>query len=395
MSKRDYYEILGVDRSASPDELKKAYRKMAMKYHPDRNPGDKQAEAHFKEINEAYEVLKDDQKKAAYDRYGHAAFDPAMGGFGGGAGRRSGAGAGPDFEFNFGGNFSDIFEEVFGDFMGGRGGARGRAGPSGAQRGSDLRYSLTLSLEEAFRGKSETIKISGLRSCKECDGSGARKGSSGVTQCAQCHGRGAIRRQQGFFTVETTCPACNGSGQTIKDPCQACHGQGRTRGERTLNVSIPAGIEDGSRIRLSGEGEPGTRGGPAGDLYVFVNIRPHEMFEREGSSLFCKVPIPFTTAALGGSIDVPTIEGGKARVSIPEGTQSGKQFRLKGKGMSILRRPTRGDMFIEVQVEIPVNLTKRQKELLQEFEGEKSTKSQPQTESFLDRVKRYLDSFKT
>lgn len=393
MAKRDYYEILGVDRQASQEDLKKAYRKMAMKYHPDRNPGDKAAEAHFKEVNEAYEVLKDDQKKAAYDRFGHAAFDPSMGGFGGGA-RRAGSGGGADFEFNFGGNFSDIFEEVFGDFMGGHS-QRGRAGASTAQRGADLRYNLTLNLEEAFLGKSETIKISGLKTCRDCEGSGAQTGSGGVTSCAHCHGRGAIRRQQGFFTVETTCPACNGTGQTIKDPCKTCHGQGRTRSERSLNVSIPAGIEDGSRIRLSGEGEPGTRGGPAGDLYVFVKIRPHEIFEREGSSLFCKVPIPFTTAALGGSIDVPTIEGGKARVSVPEGTQSGKQFRLKGKGMSILRRTARGDMFIEVQVETPVNLTKRQKELLQEFaEENKGAKSQPQTESFLDRVKRYLETFK-
>lgn len=375
MSKRDYYEVLGVQKGAGGDELKKAYRKLAMKYHPDRNPGDKQAEANFKEINEAYEVLKDDQKRAAYDRFGHDAFSGGMGGGGGGPGGMGGG---------FGGfDFGDIFDEMFG--MGGR---RGRAG-QGAMRGSDLRYDMEISLEDAFSGKTAQITIPTSVTCDVCDGSGGKDGSAPVA-CGTCGGIGRVRAQQGFFTIERTCPTCHGQGKVIKDPCTACHGSGRQTRERTLEVKIPAGVEDGTRIRLSGEGEAGMRGAPAGDLYIFLNVRPHRIFQREGANILCKVPIPMVTAALGGTIEVPSIDGSRAKVTVPAGTQTGNQFRLKDKGMSILRSTSRGDMYIQASVETPVHLTKEQEDLLRQFEaaGKGQSKDQsPESSGFFKRVK--------
>lgn len=374
MSKTDYYELLGADRSASAADLKLAYRKAAMKYHPDRNPGDKEAEAKFKEVNEAYEILKDEQKRAAYDQYGHAAFEQ-----GGGAGGPGGFGGG----FG-GGNFADIFEEMFGDFGGGR-----RGGGPQAQRGSDLRYNLEISLEEAFKGSTQTINIPTTINCDDCDGSGAAPGSKAET-CGMCHGRGKVRAQQGFFTVERTCPTCHGQGQTIKDPCKSCHGQGRVKKDRTLQVKIPVGIEDGMRLRHTGAGEAGLRGAPAGDLYVFISIKPHAIFERDAADLHMRVPIPMTTAALGGSIEVPTLDGARMKVAIPAGAQSGQQFRLRGKGMSVLHGQGRGDLYVHAFVETPQNLNKRQKELLEEFAketGDNVDKNSPESSSWLKKAK--------
>jgi len=374
MAKRDYYEVLGVQRGASDAELKSAYRKLAMKYHPDRNPDNPDAEAKFKELNEAYDVLKDEQKRAAYDRFGHDAFE---GGMGGGAGAGFG-GAG------FGG-FADIFDEMFGDFMGGRRG--------GSRRGSDLRYNMTITLEEAFRGKQAEIRIPSSVQCEECHGTGAEKGTEPVT-CATCHGHGKVRAQQGFFTIERTCPHCGGNGTRIEKPCRSCGGTGRTQKEKTLSVNIPAGVEDGTRIRLSGEGEAGPRGTLPGDLYLFLSIAEHPIFKREGADIYCRVPLPMTTAALGGQIEVPTIEGGRARIQVGPGTQSGKQFRLKGKGMSVLRSPARGDQYVEVAVETPVNLTKKQRELLEAFAGEQNEKTSPQSAGFFDKVKELWDDLR-
>lgn len=376
MSKRDYYEVLGVAKGADKDELKKAYRKKAMQYHPDRNPGDKEAEAAFKEVNEAYDVLKDDQKRAAYDRFGHDAFANGMGG------GRAGAGAGG---FDFGGGFADIFDEMFGDFMGGRRGAGGGAN----LRGSDLRFDMEITLEEAFAGKTATVTIPSSAPCEPCKGTGGKDGAAPAT-CPTCGGIGRVRAQQGFFTIERTCPSCHGQGRVIKDPCPACGGSGRQRKEKTLEVRIPAGVEDGTRIRLSGEGEAGLRGGPSGDLYIFLNIKPHRIFQRDGANITCKVPIPMTTAALGGTVEVPTIDGSRARVTIPKGTQTGHQFRLKDKGMSVLRSQARGDMYIQATVETPSNLTKRQEELLREFEEAgkgNEEKHSPESTSFFKRVK--------
>ncbi len=378
MAKRDYYEILGVSRSCSEKELKVAFRRMAKKYHPDANRDDPDAEQRFKEVAEAYEVLKDPQKRAAYDRYGHAAFENG----GGGGGPFGGGGFGPDF----GASMSDIFEEMFGDFMGGgrpRGGAR-------AQRGSDLRYNLEITLPEAFFGKTATIKLHTAVTCEACSGSGAKAGSSPRT-CPTCRGHGSVRAQSGFFTVERTCPSCHGQGQIISDPCDACSGAGRVAKERTLQVKIPAGVEDGTRIRLAGEGEAGLRGGPAGDLYIFLSIRPHEFFQRDGADLFCRIPISMVTAALGGDFEAPTIEGKKAKVAIPAGTQSGRQFRLKGLGMPVLNSSRRGDLYIQVDVETPVNLTERQKELLREFEAEARDNS-PKSEGFFAKAKKFWES---
>ena len=386
MSKKDYYETLGVAKGASADELKKAYRKLAMQYHPDKNPGDKTAEAKFKDINEAYDVLKDDQKRAAYDRFGHGAFD-GSGGFGGaGFGGGSGAGAGGFGGF---GGFSDIFEEMFGDLGGMRG---GRAGGQSARRGNDTSTELGITLEEAYSGIDREIKVHSLDACGTCDGSGAAKGSKPET-CSHCKGQGRIRVQQGFFTVERACPVCGGAGQVIKNPCATCSGSGRVRKDKTLKVKIPAGVEDGMRIRLSGEGEAGMRGGPPGDLYVFLKMKPHRFFQRDGADLHCRTPIPMTTAALGGEIEVPTIEGKRTRVSIPSGTQSGQQFRLKGKGMTSYGQNQKGDMFIEVAVETPVNLTKKQKELLKSF-ADDSDKSSPLASSFFGKVKELWDEMK-
>lgn len=377
MAKPDYYETLGVDRGADEAALKSAYRKLAMKYHPDRNPDDAAAEAKFKEANEAYDVLKDPEKRAAYDQFGHAAFE------GGGPGPGQGGGG-----FGFGGGFADIFDEMFGDFGGGgaRGGNRGRPG---AAHGADLRYNMQISLEDAFTGRETQIRVPTAVSCDDCNGSGAAKGSHPST-CNDCQGRGKVRAQQGFFTIERTCPSCNGVGQVIEDPCGTCSGQGRVRKEKTLKVTIPAGVEDGTRIRLSGEGEAGTMGGQTGDLYIFVAVAPHRMFQRDAADLHLRVPIPMATAALGGSVEVPTIEGKRAKVTVPKGTQSGHQFRLRGKGMSVLRSQARGDMYIDVTVETPVNLSKRQEELLKEFQGEKPAKGKstsPESEGFFSRVK--------
>lgn len=377
MSKRDYYEVLGVSKSANAAEMKKAYRKLAMQYHPDRNPDSKEAEAKFKELNEAYDVLKDEQRRAAYDSMGHAAFEGGMGG--GGAGGFGGGFAG--------GNFSDIFEEMFGDFMGGAaaGGGR-RGGGSSAQRGSDISFEVSITLEEAFEGTEVPIKVPTWQKCSPCDGSGAKKGSKPVI-CDGCNGVGRVRAQQGFFTVERACPTCNGAGQTIKDPCGSCSGQGRVRKEKSLEITVPAGIEDGTRMRLAGEGEAGVRGGPNGDLYVFVSIKAHRFFQRDGANMYGRVPVSFETVTLGGSIEVPTIDGKRASVSIPAGTQTGQQFRLRGKGMRILRSQSRGDLYIEVVVETPVNLNKKQKDLLRSFAESETPKNTPKSHGFFDKVK--------
>jgi len=371
MAGQDYYDMLGVDRSASADDLKKAYRKLAMQHHPDRNPGDKAAEQKFKEISHAYDVLKDDQKRAAYDRYGAAAFENGGGG-------RGGPGGG--FEFNFGAGFADIFEEMFG-------GMGGRRQQGGTGRGSDLRYNLEISLEEAFAGSEARIRVPTSVSCEDCSGMGAAPGSKPVT-CQTCQGRGRIRAQQGFFTVERTCTSCQGAGRVIENPCRTCSGSGRVRREKTLQVKIPAGVEDGTRIRLAGEGEAGMRGAATGDLYVFLSVRQHEIFQRDGTNIFCRVPIPMTTAALGGQIEVPTVDGTRARITIPNGVQSGHQFRLRGKGMTVMRSTVRGDMYVQAVIETPVNLTAKQRDLLKEFEkagGSKSTS--PESDGFFSRVK--------
>jgi molecular chaperone DnaJ len=376
MAKRDFYEVLGVNRGASAAEMKSAYRKLAMKLHPDRNPGDAAAEQGFKELNEAYDVLRDDDKRAAYDRFGHAAFE------GGGP---SGGGAG-GFDFGGGGGFADIFDEMFGEFMGGR---RGRQTNS---RGADLRFNLEVTLEEAYAGKQAKVRVPTSVQCDDCSGSGAVDGAEPVA-CSMCRGAGKVRAQKGFFTVERACPTCHGAGQVIEDPCRKCGGAGRVEKEKTLSVNVPSGIEDGTRIRVSGEGEAGLRGGPPGDLYIFVSIRPHRFFRREGADLQCRVPIPITTAALGGSIEVPAVDGGRTRVNVPAGTQTGQQFRLKGKGMTVLRSNARGDMYVQAEVETPVNLTKEQQELLRKFEkaGGTGARHSPESEGFFSRVKEFWD----
>ncbi len=381
MAKRDYYEVLGVAKGASADEIKKGYRKKAKELHPDRNADNPEAEAQFKEANEAYEVLKDAEKKAAYDRYGHAAFEGGMGG-GGPRGGHPGQG-------DFASAFSDVFDDLFGDFMGGR---QGGAGRQRATRGSDLRYNLRVTLEEAYSGLQKTINVPTSVKCDSCDGSGAAGGAEPTT-CPTCSGMGKVRAQQGFFTVERTCPTCSGLGQTIKNPCGACGGAGRIEKDRALSVNIPAGVETGTRIRLAGEGEAGLRGGPSGDLYIFIEVAQHELFEREATNLFCRVPVSMATAALGGDIEVPTIDGGRSRVKIPSGSQSGRQMRLRAKGMPALRGGGSGDMFIELAVETPVNLTSKQKELLREFE-DLSEDNNPESSSFFSSVKGFWDSMK-
>ncbi|MCC5958602.1 MAG: molecular chaperone DnaJ [Rhodobacteraceae bacterium] len=387
MAKRDFYEVLGVSRSASAEEIKKAYRKKAKELHPDRNSDNPNAEAQFKEANEAYDALKDADRKAAYDRFGHAAFDGSMGGGGGhpgAAGARGGFGGNGDFASAF----SDVFEDLFGDFVGGgRGGARTRA-----SRGSDLRYNMRISLEEAFSGTRKTIRVPRLSQCESCNGTGAEGGAEPVT-CPTCSGMGKVRAQQGFFTVERTCPTCGGNGQIVKNPCAACGGAGRVEKESTLSVNIPAGVETGTRIRLSGEGEAGLRGGPAGDLYIFVNVAEHQIFKRDGVTLYCHVPVSVARAALGGEVEVPTIDGGRSRVKVPAGSQSGRQMRLRGKGMPALRGGGQGDMLIELAVETPVNLTARQKELLEEFE-KLSAENNPESSGFFDKVKSFWDGMK-
>ena len=385
MAKRDFYDVLGVARGASADEIKKAYRTKAKELHPDRNADDPQAEAKFKEVNEAYEALKDPDKKAAYDRFGHAAFDGGAGARGpGGMGGRPG---GPDF----GSAFSDVFEDLFGDFMG-RGGAGAGGARSRAARGSDLRYNLRIGLDEAYAGLQKTIRVNTLSSCGACQGTGAEGGAEPVT-CPTCSGQGKVRAQQGFFTVERTCPTCGGMGQIVKNPCKVCRGAGRVEKERTLSVNIPAGVETGTRIRLSGEGEAGLRGGPAGDLYIFLEVKDHPIFQRDGLDLQCRVPISFGTAALGGEVEVPTIDGGRSRVKVPPGAQTGKSLRLRGKGMPALRGQGQGDMLVELVVETPVNLTARQKELLAEFER-LSEDNHPEGSSFFSKVKSFWDGMK-
>jgi len=374
MSKRDYYEVLGVERTCTEIELKAAFRKLAMKHHPDRNPGDQDCEHRFKEINEAYDVLKDGDKRAAYDRFGHAAFE--HGGMGGGHG----------FGADFGSTFADIFEGIFGM----SGGRAGRA--SGRERGSDLRYNMEITLEEAYEGKTAQIRIPTSVTCESCSGSGAKAGTK-PKACATCGGVGRVRHAQGFFTLERTCPACQGRGQVIDDPCPGCVGAGRVTRERNLSVNIPAGVEDGTRIRLAGEGEAGLRGGPPGDLYIFLSLIPHEFFQRDGADLHCRVPISMVTAALGGEFEVPAIDGGKSRVKVPAGTQTGRRFRLSSKGMPVLRAKQSGDMYVQVVVETPQNLTKRQRELLAEFETLSSDTTQPESAGFFSRVKEFLDSF--
>jgi molecular chaperone DnaJ len=372
MAKRCYYETLSVERSATEIDIKTAFRKQAMQWHPDRNPGDKDAEHRFKEINEAYEVLKDPDKRAAYDRFGHAAFEQG----GGGA-----AGFGSEFATTF----SDIFDDLFG--MGGR---RGRGG--GRERGADLRYNMEITLQEAYAGKMAQVRIPTSVTCEGCSGSGARAGTK-PKACPMCGGHGKIRHAQGFFTLERTCPSCQGRGQVIESPCASCAGSGRVTRERTLSVNIPSGVEDGTRIRLAGEGEAGVRGGPPGDLYIFLSIGGHPFFQRDGADLHCSAPISMVTAALGGEFEVPTIDGGKTRVKVPEGTHSGRRFRLQGKGMPVLRARQTGDMYVQVVVETPQNLTKKQRELLAEFDRLSSPETHPESAGFFGKVKEFLDGF--
>jgi len=377
MAKRDYYDILGVQRTASEQDLKSAFRRLAKECHPDRHPGDTDAEQRFKDLNEAYEALKDPNKRAAYDRFGHAAFDHGM--------RGQAGGFGPDFASSM----SDIFDDLFGEFMGGRRGGGQRRGAS-RERGADLRYNMEITLEEAYAGKAAEIRVPTSVACETCSGTGAKAGTK-PSACPTCGGAGKVRASQGFFTIERTCPTCAGRGEVIDDPCPACTGAGRVMRERTLQVNIPAGVEDGTKVRLVGDGEAGLRGGPPGDLYIFLSIKPHTFFQRDGADLFCKVPIAMTVAALGGQIEVPTLDGTASRVKIPEGSEGGKQFRLKGKGMPVLRSKAIGDMYIQVDVETPKNLTRRQRELLEEFERESHKGTSPESAGFFARVKDFFE----
>ncbi len=370
MSKRDYYEVLGVQRSCSIEDVKAAYRRLAKEHHPDRNPGDGTAEHKFKEVNEAYDILKDADKRAAYDRFGHAAFDNGM------AGRGANG-------FDFSASFTDVFDDLFGEFMGGKRARR-------QNRGGDLRYNLEISLQDAFQGKTAEIQVPSLVSCEDCKGAGAAPGTKPET-CGTCAGHGKVRATQGFFTVERTCPKCRGQGRVVRHPCKTCNGSGHLQKERTLSVDIPPGVEEGTRIRLSGEGQAGFNGGPPGDLYIFLSVTPHPFFQREGQDLYCRVPISFATAALGAEIEVPTLSGGRARINITEGTQTGHQFKLRGRGMPVLRTGGQhGDMYVEVRVETPVKLTKKQKEMLRDFDAESAQGSLPDSESFFARMKEFL-----
>ena len=374
MAKTCYYEVLGVSRTSNDGELKTAFRKAAMVCHPDRNPGNTEAEHKFKELNEAYQVLSDGQKRAAYDRFGHAAFE--NGGMGGGGGAEG-----------FGSSMADIFDDLFGDMMG----RRGQQRQGGAGRGSDLRYNMEITLEEAFHGKAASLKLPTSVSCDTCSGSGARPGAK-PKQCSTCGGQGRVRAQQGFFAIERTCPTCQGRGEMIDHPCPSCTGTGRVTRERQLSVNVPAGVEDGTRIRLAGEGEAGTRGGPAGDLYIFVSTKPHPFFQRDGADLFCRVPISMVQAALGDEVVVRTVDGGEAKVKIGEGTQSGKQFKVRGKGMPVLRSRDVGDLYIQATVETPQNLTRKQRDLLAEFDAESSHKTQPEASGFFTKMKDFFEN---
>jgi len=371
MSKRDYYEVLGVARTCSAEDVKAAYRKLAMEHHPDRNQGNGAAEGKFKEINEAYEILKDPDKRGAYDRFGHAAFENGMGGRGGGG-------------FDFAASFTDVFDDLFGEFMGG--GKRGRR----SNRGGDLRYNMEITLEDAYRGKTAEIHVPSLVACEACEGTAAEPGTKPET-CPTCSGHGKVRASQGFFTIERTCPKCRGQGHVVKHPCKACNGQGHLQKEKTLSVEIPPGVEEGTRIRLSGEGQAGLNGGPPGDLYIFLSLAQHPIFQRDAQNLHCFVPIGFATAALGGELEVPTLSGAPAKIAIPEGTQTGRQFRLRGKGMPVLKgHGHHGDLFVEVRVETPVKLSKKQKELLRSFEAEAPQGCNPDSESFFAKMKEFL-----
>ncbi|WP_341760160.1 molecular chaperone DnaJ [Candidatus Endowatersipora endosymbiont of Watersipora subatra] len=372
MSKTDYYDLLGVSRDADEKTLKRAFRKQAMKYHPDKNPGNKEAEAKFKEIGEAYEALKDPQKRAAYDRFGHAAFENA-------------GSATSDHPFS-GGSMGDIFEDIFGEMMGG-----GRRSSSARSRGADIRYNMEISLEEAFTGKTAEIEIPSSITCGSCSGRRTKRGTF-PTKCGTCGGVGQVRASQGFFSIQRTCPSCQGQGEVIKDPCPQCSGYGKITENKSISVNIPSGVDDGTRIRLSGEGEFGMRDGPQGDLYIFLSIKPHQFFKRDGSDIYCHVPISMTTAVLGGQFEVGTISGGRTRVKIPEGTQNGKQFRLRSKGMPVMRSSQVGDMYIQVAIEIPQNLTRRQRDLLIEFEKESSADNSPESTGFFSRMKGFFDT---
>jgi len=374
MAKRCFYEVLAVERTATDGDIKSAFRKQAMQCHPDRNPGDNGAEHRFKEINEAYEILKDPDKRAAYDRFGHAAFEHG-----------NGMGAAHGFGADFATTFSDIFDDLFG--MGGR---RGRG--SGRERGADLRYNMEISLLEAYAGKAAQIRIPTSVTCEACSGGGAKSGTK-PKACPMCAGQGKVRHAQGFFTLERTCPNCQGRGQVIESPCASCAGSGRVMRERTLSVNIPAGVEDGTRIRLAAEGEAGVRGGPSGDLYIFLSIGAHPFFQRDGADLHCRVPVSLVTATLGGEFEVPTIDGGKTRVKVPEGMQTGRRFRLQGKGMPVLRVRQTGDMYVQVVVETPQKLTKKQRELLAEFDRLSSAETHPESAGFFGKVKEFLDGF--
>ena len=370
-TKADFYTTLGVPKDASADDLKKAYRKLAMQHHPDRNPGDKQAEAKFKELNEAYDVLKDDQKRAAYDRFGHQAFE--QGGGGGG------------FPFGDGAGLGDIFDQMFGDMTGRRGGR--------ARGGADLQTQIEIDLADAFTGVKQQLRVPTRVACDACDGTGSQDKSAGRNTCGTCNGAGKVRAQQGFFLVERTCPTCAGTGRVVKNPCRVCQGAGTVQRERTLQLSVPAGVEDGTKIRLSGEGEAGPQGAPPGDLYVHIGVRPHEIFQRDGANIYCRVPLPMTQAALGAEVEVPAIDGTRAKVKIPAGTQTGDQFRLRAKGFSVLRSAVRGDMYIQVAVETPRHLSRRQRELLEEFESEAKghAKGNPDTEGFFAKVAKFFE----
>ncbi|MGH7056872.1 MAG: molecular chaperone DnaJ [Acetobacteraceae bacterium] len=377
MAKQDYYATLGVARDATPEDLKKAYRKLAMRWHPDRNPANKQAEAKFKEVSEAYDVLKDEQKRAAYDRFGHAAFDQT-------------GGAGPGgFDFATGAGLGDIFDQMFGEFMG-----AGRRTGRGVRPGADVRQSVEIDLGQAFSGTKVSLRVATRVACEACNGTGSEGKERGPDVCPTCGGAGKVRAQQGFFVIERTCATCGGTGRVIRHPCRVCGGSGTLARERTLAVTIPPGVEDGTRIRLAGEGEAGARGAPPGDLYVHVAIHPHALFQRDGANIFCRVPVRMTQAALGTEVEVPVIDGSRARLKIPPGTQSGDQFRLRGKGFSVLRSAVRGDMYVQVAVETPHNLTRRQRELMEEFdeEAQKNAKAHPESEGFFAKVKEFFES---
>ncbi len=379
MAKRDFYEVLGCQKGADDGALKSAYRKLAMQFHPDRNPGSDEAEHKFKEINEAYDTLKDPQKRAAYDRFGHAAFEN-------GGGPRGGPGFGPEFASSM----SDIFEDIFGDFMGGGAGRRGGGGAA-RMRGSDLRYNLEITLEESFEGRTVEIDVPTLATCETCDGAGAKPGT-GTHTCRQCNGHGKVRAAQGFFTIERTCPVCQGRGQMMDQPCTDCGGQGRHQQNRKLSVDVPQGIEDGTRIRLANEGEAGLRGGPPGDLYIFVSIKPHQLFQRDGADLYARVPISMTTAALGGEFEVPTLDNARAKVKVPTGTQPGQRVRLKGKGMPVLRSKDVGDLYVQLDIETPQNLSRKQRELLEEFARLETGETSPTSDGFFDKLKKMFEA---